>query len=142
VSGLRKLPKEFARIFMSGLIHVCRADGHVCAAEVDELQLLARGLGLEELEEDQFFEPSDMTPEALTAAIRLAVGGASPYRNVPLPSERELKEMFLHAALRAASADAVLRPEELSLLKQLTVAFDLPPQIGALRFGTDPSGQD
>jgi hypothetical protein len=139
VRGLRKLPREIARILMSGLVHVCRVDGHICGAEIDELQLLARGFGLEAFDEDQLLEPSEMDPQALVGAIRLAVGGASPYRSEPLPTERELKELFLDAALRAASADFDLRLEELDLLKAFTEAFGLPSQIGALRFGSDPS---
>jgi tellurite resistance protein len=137
MSGLRKLPREFARIFMSGLIHVCRVDGHICPAEVAELHRLARGFGLEALEEDQLMESDDMTPAALVVAIRLAVGAAAPYRSEPLPSERELKELFLDAAFRCASADFELRPEELTLLKELTETFGLPPRVGALFFGGD-----
>ena len=139
MSVVRKLPRELARHFMAGLIHVARVDGHICPAEIDEMDMLARGYGLEGLDEEQLLEPDDMTPDALVDAIRAAVGGGSPYRSEPVSSERELKEMFLEAAFRVASADLDLRPEELHLLKELTRAFGFAPQVGALRFGSDPS---
>lgn len=113
------VPSDLGDLLLGGLLSVARADGVVCPEEMDALRSAASDLGLTMPDEEELLLAEDVTPAALSAAIR---AGAAAYRGGGSTPD-EIGQSFLEAALRVALADHQLVREEVAALCELAAAL-------------------
>jgi tellurite resistance protein len=104
-----ELDGERARVFVGGLLSVCRADGIVNGLELNELRRTAAGVGVT-LDENDLLFGEDLEPPAVAAGL-----GAE--HAVP----------FLDAALRVALADGELHESEREILLAFARSLERDP---------------